>query len=172
VACAKLTNLRLDKDGIGKLVNGKMKGNHSVLLSRYPQYTSWPADAQLALHSISWAWGPAFSSVWGENGKQFDAALNQTKPDFVKAGEIMHAASLHEESINGGIKPRDVANIKLFANAADAWAKKANFDTLWYPGIVTAIAVGIGGIVTLGVVGLASFFGYENYKKTGKVLPW
>lgn len=133
VASQSLTDLRLDQQGIAQLVHGKMASNQQTLQGRYPNIAKMPADAQLALHSISWAWGPAFSSVWGSLGQQFDALLNAKKPDFATASQIASQASQHEESINPGIVPRDEANTTLFENAAKVLAGKGSLSTLYFP---------------------------------------
>lgn len=133
VASQSLTDLRLDQQGIATLVHQKMAQNQQVLQGRYPGIAKMPADAQLALHSISWAWGPAFSGVWGSNGQQFDAAVNAAKPDFTTASQIASQASVHEESINPGIVPRDEANTLLFENAAKVLAGKGSLSTLYFP---------------------------------------
>ncbi len=158
-ASQSLTSLRLDKDGIAKLVHGKMSANQGVLSSRYPGIAKLPADSQLALHSYSWAWGPAFSRVWGALGQQFDAAINaQPHPDFITAASVAQQASLHEESINPGIIARDAANMLMFQNAAKVIAGKGKTDTLSFPlDYVSRHPLRTAGIVTgvLLVVGIA-----------------
>jgi peptidoglycan hydrolase-like protein with peptidoglycan-binding domain len=119
-ASQSLTTIRLDAEGIAELVHQKMAENQAYLAKKYPQMDAWPADAQMAHHSISWAWGPGFSKVWGALGSQFDAAVNATPPDFVTAASVADRASKHEESINPGIVPRDAANQLMFTNAAKA----------------------------------------------------
>lgn len=143
----KLTDLRLSKEDVAKLAHSKLKQNHSVLQTQYPNYTSWPAAAQMALHSISWAWGAAFARVWGSNGAAFMAALNRDKPDFRQAAQIMQTASQHEESINPGIRPRNAANMQLFNEAADLQSKGSGFDKLFYPAPVGVIAATAGMLV-------------------------
>jgi hypothetical protein len=168
-ASKSLTSLRLDADGMSQVVARKVKGNHEILRTQYPGYVNWPADAQLALHSISWAWGPGFANVWGQNGHEFKNAVNQPKPDFVRAADVMSSASKHEESINPGIVPRNIANKKLFVNAADVQAKRANYNKLFYPGVVVVSSI-FGLLMAIGM-GVFGYFGWENYKKTGKVWP-
>lgn len=148
-ASQSLTDLRLDKADIVKLVNGKMAQNHTTLVSRFPAYPTWPADAQLGLHSMAWAAGPAFSAP------NFTAAVNQAKPDFVTAA----TQSAFNASGNPGLVPRNNANKQLFLNAADAQAKGASYSTLFYPGIVTVAAVGgLSIALILGGLGLGGFF--------------
>jgi hypothetical protein len=163
VASASLTNIRLDEDGLNTLLYGTLKNNHATLSSIYPNYTSWPADSQLALHSLAWAWGPGFATVWNNLGKgplgtAFKTAAAQM--NFAALPDIISQASAHEETINAGIVPRNVATKALFSNAADVVAKKADFDSLYWPGGVVALAItglkwatvlwGLGGALTLG----------------------
>jgi len=160
-----LTQIRLSDQAIANLMAQKMRGNHQVLLSDFPNYASWPADAQLALHSLSWAWGPAFARVWGQNGTAFKQAVNQSTPDFAKAADIVTQASQKEESINAGIKPRDLAQQTLFANAAAVIAQKGDGDSLFYPNFVSGalafvqkhVALSIGAILGICVAILGIF---------------
>lgn len=160
-----LTNIRLDKDGIAKLVTSKLDQNHQYLVGQYPRYPSWPADAQLALHSISWAWGPAFANVWGPHGQDFKAAVNQSKPDFITGASVMKSASSGEETRNPGIIPRNAANVQLFQNAADVLDKGANPDLLYWPSnnVLKAVGIGLGGIVTLIALGFGGIALWERY---------
>ncbi len=135
-ASQKLTTIRLDKDGLTQLMLKTVKSNHDYFVSRYPEYVNWPADSQLALHSIAWAWGPGFAHVWGGQGTQFDTAVHGR--DFKTAAAIMRSASKHEESINPGIVPRNIGNEQMFGNAATVLAHKGNPAKLYYPTIVTA----------------------------------
>jgi hypothetical protein len=152
-ACAPLTDIRLDQDGLNQLMLKTVANNHNYFVGKYPNYTNWPADAQLALHSIGWAWGPGFSGVWGDNGAAFDAAVNAPTPDFATAAQIMQTASQHEESINPGIVPRDAGNLQMFANAASAIAKKGNLAVLYYPGpyqsVTNWLGWALGGLAAL-----------------------
>jgi Putative peptidoglycan binding domain len=139
-ASSSLTSIRLSKDALDDLMLKTIQGNHEYLMKEYPNYTKWPADAQMAIHSISWAWGPGFATVWNEsgtNGTAFNAAVNAATPDFAKAAQIMMAASQHEESINSGIIPRDQANVVMFNNAADVLKSKGDVTKFWYPGSPT-----------------------------------
>lgn len=161
VASQSLTNLRLDKAGIVKLVNSKLNQNVQYLKTVFPNFPSWPADAQLAINSISWAWGPGFARVWGDKGAAFIAAVNKAQPDFRAAADILTAASVHEESINPGIVPRDAATKELLLNAADVITKKANPDQLYWPDAVTAA---IGG-ATVAILAVAGYFGWQMLQK-------
>jgi len=155
-ASQRLTDLRLDQEGIAELVHQKLAQNQQYLLSKYPAMGRWPADAQLALHSISWAWGPGFASVWGPPGSNFVASVNQVKPDFLTAASVMNQASQHEESINPGIVPRDHANLLMFENAAKVLASKGNLMALNFPmDYVARHPLRTAGIITTAVASAA-----------------
>ena len=64
MASQRLTNLRLPQEEIAKLIAGQLSQNQTVLQKKFPGFSSWPADAQLAFHSLSWAWGPGFIDTW------------------------------------------------------------------------------------------------------------
>jgi GH24 family phage-related lysozyme (muramidase) len=55
-----VTKLRLTKEAIDALSFGRLAEMESTLRARFPNWDSIPADAQLAIVSISWACGPAF----------------------------------------------------------------------------------------------------------------
>lgn len=157
-ASAGLTSIRLSPQALDDLMLKTISSNQKVLAGRYPNFASLPADAQLALHSISWAWGPGFDTVWGSNGASFKSAI--ASKDFKSAAQIMDAASQNEESINPGIIPRDRANDIMFANAA---ANKLDPSKLYYPGtsgapwgtLLLALVGGAGGFLLGGPVGAA-----------------
>jgi peptidoglycan hydrolase-like protein with peptidoglycan-binding domain len=146
-----LTTIRLNPDDLNSLLYGKMAQNHAFLANRYPGLNTAPADAQLALHSLSWAWGPAFSRVWGAMGAAFDQAFNTQ--NFAALPDIISGASAHEESINAGIVPRNAATKDLFRNAADVVAKKANPDALYWPGPVVLGVISAFNTITWVIAG-------------------
>jgi hypothetical protein len=171
-ASSSLTDLRLDDTAMADLVASKMKSNHDVLRSEFPGYVNWPADGQMAIHSISWEWGAGFPNVWGQNGIDFKSALNQTKPDFAKASSIMTAASQHEESINPGTIKRDADNRVLWQNAADVQSKKGNYNLLYYPGPVVVALAGMLGLFLTAAGGVLTFLSWKNMKAGHQFLPW
>ena len=139
-----IASLFLSDQDIAALVHGKLAQNHQYLTSQFPDIASWPADAQMAVHSISWAWGPGFASKWGNLGNAFKAAVNQAGPDFQQAADVMTQASAQEEHINPGIVPRNAANRSLFANAAAILKRGGNgADNLWWPGIPTSVGLAV-----------------------------
>lgn len=165
VASAKLTTIRLTDKGVAQAVSGHLKGDVGTLTKRYPSYASFPADGQLALNFISWAWGPAFSGVWGQDGKNFDAAINQLRPDFLKAADIMKNSSIvqHEEKINPGIIPRNAAIEWLFSNADAVLKGNGDPDNLYFPLAYSAKKLSffaVGGLL----LGTGIAVGVSKYK--------
>lgn len=155
-----LSNIRLDAEGLATIMLHTVASFAPNLIKSFPNFPTLPADAQLALYSIAWPWGSAFAETptWINSGIK-DAIA---KKDFVRAGQIMKAASQHEESINSGIIPRDNANLVMFANAQ---ANKHSPSKLFYPNlykggipwkqILLGAAGGLGGFLLGGPVGAA-----------------
>jgi len=164
-ASASLTDLRLSPTAIHNLVMSTVQSMYTVLRQEFPGFDNYPADAQLAILSVSWAWGPGFPSVWDKvangAGTAFKKALSGPRPDFVKAADIMKTASKHEESINPGIIPRNTANAAMLSNAQNVLVQGLDFDTLFYPNLVPKAA----GWGVLGF-GLA-FLAYRLLKAKG-----
>jgi peptidoglycan hydrolase-like protein with peptidoglycan-binding domain len=164
-ACQSLTDLRLNPEDLNKLLFGTLKNNHNYLSAHIPGYTDHPADAQLAYHSLAWAWGPGFARVWGPNGDAFLAAVG--KGDFSTASDIVSTASNHEQSINPGIVPRIAATRALLDNADKVAKSKRDPDTLYWPGDVAEVAAQVAQAATLtwGAIGLSILSGMAVWKK-------
>ena len=103
---ARLTTLRLTPEDVSALVLGKLDANDTALRKRFPEWEQFPADAQLATHSMAWACGPAFRF------SKLEAALRAR--DFLLAAEECHMRT----DGNPGIVPRNTANRILYRNAA------------------------------------------------------
>lgn len=160
-ASQSLTDLRLSPDALNSLLFKTVKSNQAYLAGHIPNMPNQPADAQLAHHSMSWAWGPGFTGVWGGNGQKYLAAL--AAGDYNAAADAMLAANAHEQTINPGIVPRVAATEALLRNAAAVAAGKGNPDNLYWPGglvgqaisaynkavtvAVGVTAAGVGGIL-------------------------
>jgi GH24 family phage-related lysozyme (muramidase) len=110
LACAPLTNLMLTDDAIDALVLARADQNVTVLTqtSEFADLQGWPADAQLALLSLSWAMGPAFGPGW----PALRAAC--AARDWTTAAAACHM----DDSNNPGLVSRNVADRVLFTNAA------------------------------------------------------
>lgn len=119
----RATTLRLDDAGIDQCVQVRLGLNEAHLVQRFPQIGEWPADAQLAVHSLSWACGPAFRYP-----KLQVALLAQ---DFVAAQGESDISAVG----NPGVIPRNAAQKLLLQNAA--WVKGHGLDPsiLYYPSV-------------------------------------
>jgi GH24 family phage-related lysozyme (muramidase) len=53
-------NVRLDIADVEDLIEKKLQQHDMFIASRFPDWEARPADAQLAVHSMAWAMGPAF----------------------------------------------------------------------------------------------------------------
>lgn len=125
MAFEHITTLRLTREGIDRLVFRKLDQNDLFIAKRFPDYESWPADAQLGILSLAWACGPAFHFPHFEDAlrvRDFDTASVECKMS---------------EAGNPGLKPRNLADHILFTNAAKVVRLGLNPDVLWYPRAVT-----------------------------------
>lgn len=116
----RITSLRLTDDGVRDLVFRKLDENDAYLRKRFPDFEEWPADAQLATHSMAWACGPAFRFP------RLEAALRAR--NWLAAADECHISTAG----NPGIVPRNAENRKLYKNAAYA----ADPDVLHWPAAV------------------------------------
>lgn len=123
-AAKAISTLHLTPEGISKLVAVKLLANEHYLVEtkgRFPEFSTWPADAQLGILSICWACGPAWH--W----PHFEAACHARN-------WVIAAAQCHmEDSHNPGLRPRNAADIVLFMNAAAVEAAGADPSVLRYP---------------------------------------
>jgi len=110
-ACAKITKLELLDPEINKFVIAKLEEmeNELKLLSAFRDLEQWPADAQLGLLSMSWALG---TSKLRGGWVNFKAAC--AKQNFDTAAKHSHIV----DADNPGVIPRNIANLRMFKNAA------------------------------------------------------
>lgn len=120
-AYAILTQLRLSDEGIEALVARKLAQNDQHIAARFSEWESWPADAQMAVHSMAWACGPGF------HFPMLEAAIK---------AQNFTMASLEctiNETGNPGLKPRNAANRVLFKNAARVLEDNLDPEVLYWP---------------------------------------
>ena len=117
-AAERITRLSLTDDGVASLVARKLDQNDAHLKGRFPYIEEWPACAQLAVHSMAWACGPAFRFPL------LEVALRAE--DWETASQQCHM----DERGNAGLVPRNRANIVLFLNAQRVRDYKLDPDTL------------------------------------------
>ncbi len=129
-AAAKIAKLHLSPEGISQLVAKKLAANEHYLVEmkdEFPDFSTWPSDAQLAVLSMAWACGPAFPPRF----PKFTAAMHRR--DFAAAALQSHM----EDSHNAGLIPRNRADIVLLNNAAAVEASGADPEVLRYPDVAT-----------------------------------
>jgi GH24 family phage-related lysozyme (muramidase) len=107
LAFQPLTRLQLADNEIDRMIFVKVDQKEAYLKSRaeFADFDNWPADAQLALLSMSWGMGPAF------NFPSFQAHASQG--DW--AGAATQCAFTPNE---GTIKIRNLLDVQSFSNAA------------------------------------------------------
>lgn len=120
LAAKGVTKLRLDKADVEVLVGTVLNRFYGILKHRFPEFDSWPADAQLATLSMAWACGP-----WFRFGHLEKALLSQ---NFTQAA----ASCAIDTTGNPGVKPRNVMNFSLYRSAAAAKAGKLSPDFAHY----------------------------------------
>ena len=118
MAYGKLTgnNLRLSEGAIDALIQRKLFANERELKRRFPDFDTWPADAQLGIHSMAWAMGAAFGFP------KFASAVNRRPPNFRLAASECHMWN--------GAPARNAANEALFIAAAVVVETGADPDVL------------------------------------------
>jgi GH24 family phage-related lysozyme (muramidase) len=152
VHCARLTSIRLSTRAIAEMVTSKMRTNEDIIKSWWPGYDDACSDAQMGVHSMAWAMGPAFNKMF----PSFTRAL--LAGDFVTA-----AAQCHMNTAgNPGLVPRNTANFQLFTNAGDVAALGADPEPLYYPDSVPSSSSGsnkgppaliVAGLLLIAAVG-------------------
>lgn len=133
-----VTNLYLEPEAIKALVYKVLASFETTLKKRFPGFESWPADAQLALISIAWAYGPGFKFP-----QAFHDAIGGLVPDFDKAAAVAYAKG----KLPGNLaKDRNEANLKLFTNAATVLKQHLDPDSLYFPSLIAKdVAMAIAG---------------------------
>ena len=114
-----LTDLVLDQTAVDAMVQVRLRLNDSILGHRFAGFDDWPSDAQLGLHSMSWAMGASFKFP------RFQAAVSADPPDFFGASV--------ECKMSNGAPSRNHANQTLFINAGQVLDQGLDPETLYYP---------------------------------------
>jgi len=120
---ATLTPLRLTRDGMAGLALRRLELNDAALHNRLPDWETYPACAQMALHSLAWACGP------GVHFPKLFSAANARDWDACSV-EIHMNEYTPEGKLNAGLVPRNVANKILMRNAQRVEAFHLDPDTL------------------------------------------
>ena len=119
----KLCQLYLPGEEIDRLTQARMALFEGQLLKALPDFADWPADAQFATMSMSWAMGAGFVKKWPS---WRTCALERDWNGCAKNCKIREAG-------NPGLVPRNQANARLFKAAAQTQE----------PDRLTAAAVGL-----------------------------
>lgn len=131
--------INLTDDDIDALVTQKLRSNETELLKHFPRWHSWPADAQLAVASMAWAMGPAFSRKF----PTFTGIVNAG--DFVRAGTIERSSGRAPCDIrstdNPGVVPRNELNREHLVAAGSDLAREFP-DVLHGPCTLAALRAG------------------------------
>ena len=131
-AYAGLTPLTLDMEGLKTLFNRTLVSFENTIRTKNPNWESWPADAQLAMLSMAWAMGPAFTDKF----KAMKIALD--RGDFASAGAQSRFTGGDVKS--GGKLSRNEENVIMFKNAADVVKGGVDPNRLFFPGTVATSA--------------------------------
>lgn len=117
----KYTSLRMTDEGVRALVQRKLSENVEFLRTRFPDWDTWPADAQLGTLSVAWACGKGFRFP------KFEKAL--------KARDWATCAAESKISTKGapGIIPRNRAQLICFRNAGEVERLGLDPNKLFYP---------------------------------------
>jgi GH24 family phage-related lysozyme (muramidase) len=107
-ACKAVTRLGLTDDAIDDLVRRRLDQNEVLVKQAFADWDTWPADAQLGVHSMAWAMGAGFPAHF----PMFSAACK--KQDWNGAAANCHI----NDAGNPGVRPRNDTNVTLFRNAA------------------------------------------------------
>ena len=119
---ASLTKVRLTREGMADLALRKLDSNDAALARRLEGWDDMPACAQMAMHSLAWACGPA------ANFPKLFSALDAG--DYDAAAVHIHINEWSGTLHNKGLIPRNIAAKILMRNAARVQAFKLDPDLL------------------------------------------
>ena len=134
------TTLRLTQADVLALVKSRMLENEAWLKKVFPDWDNWPADAQIAALSMTWAVG---ADVFAEFGNCKNSLLAgrfhevTIRPIGADGKEQSCECDISTKG-NGGIVPRNAANRLCFNNAQIVIDEKMDPETLFWP--ATALA--------------------------------
>lgn len=113
--------LSLPDAAVDDLMLERLDQNDRIFARTFPDWESFPAEAQLAIHSMGWAMGPGFPAKWPHLNARIHDQLwaeyaNADGKRFLVGG-CAFVCKIREEG-NPGIVPRNKANRALFEAAA------------------------------------------------------
>jgi hypothetical protein len=141
---ARLTNLRLDDDGIRRSTASRLKEFEPTIRQSFPGYDTMQADAQMAILNMAWGMGPAFVPAKGFHN--FQAAMNANPPDFQTAA----AESAFKPFDDQAVQEHNALSQTLLGNAARWQHSNVPASVLWWkpPGTPGANQMPTGGAMT------------------------
>lgn len=118
----RLTDVRLPLSSLDGITLTRFDANDNHMPGVFPRWAEFPADAQLAVHSMVYAMG--FGNLLDEFPK-FLSAMRAL--DFATAAGECHMS----ETGNAPLRPRNVADRELLEHAADVVARGLPRGQLW-----------------------------------------
>lgn len=116
-----VTRLRLDAEGVARLVHSTIDRHETALRARYgPAWDDWPANAQMACHGLAWAVGSGYEFP------KMDACLRARDFDGASFEVEMSKASNPGNHLEG----RNEAHRILMLNAGRVQAYKLDPDAI------------------------------------------
>jgi GH24 family phage-related lysozyme (muramidase) len=127
--------LHLDAADIDALVMAKLLANEAYMRkNHFPEWDSWPADAQLAVCSMAWAVGPGFAKKFPNFTRMINAGQwRQILKKDANGGWAGKIREVVDGVPNGGVVPRNKANYLCFENAAYALEHDLPLGELFWP---------------------------------------
>ena len=116
-AASLITRCRLTDEGVEQVVLAKLDANDALLAKRFPNWEDFPADAQLATHSMAWACGAAFRYP------RLERLLKES--DFASA-----ATECTINPQDATIRVRNAANALMYRAAAYVQGAHLDYDEL------------------------------------------
>lgn len=126
---AKLMLCHLSDAAIDDLCERQLASNEAIIKKRFPDFDTYPADAQLAMHSMAWAVGAGFTVKFPNLARCID------RQDWEAA---VGACKIREEG-NPGVVPRNAKNRFCFHNAALVKAEGLGTSELYWPAVVPSL---------------------------------
>lgn len=124
-----LNNIRLHEDAVQLLINATLTAHDVALKKRFKGFEEWPADAQLAAHSMCWAMG--FGRLVSEFPK---CSKFLDKKDFAGAATECRMTGGGGKPAKGTLITRNSLNFTLFHNAAESVIANEDPSVLvWQP---------------------------------------
>lgn len=120
-AAKRIASLFLAPSAVDALVLRQLLLNEKVLVAHFPEWNSWPADAQLGVCSMAWAMGPEFVH-------KFPRFAQACKKNDWKTASLECTMNTTN---NPGLVPRNHLDRKLFECAAHVIETGLDSEVIW-----------------------------------------